>query len=133
MRWRIALPAIGLILFTLISNESLRRHHPSNRYFYWSGIRLDSSPARATQSVCKETETNCWELDFLIVKSGLLTKLLFLLAMPAFILGAFVVALSGRVGVSQVWGFMLSMPLLITAWLYWVGRLIDGWKRPRLG
>lgn len=69
----------------------------------------------------------------MIVESGLLTKFLFLLAIPAFIVGSLVVALSGRLGVSQVWSFMLSMPLLIAAWLYWVGRLIDGWRRPRLG
>jgi hypothetical protein len=45
-RWRVVLPVIGIILFSVVSYHSLRvdRETPS-RYFWWSSIRLDSDPS----------------------------------------------------------------------------------------
>jgi len=46
-------------------------------------------------------------------------------ALPAFIAGLVIVTVLGRFGVSQVSSFMVSMPLLLGTWYYFVGWLID--------
>ena len=96
----------------------------------WSAIRLDSDPAhRHNWSVtpCKDDKENCvsWDLRDTWVDPGLLEKVLLLSAFPAFILGKFFVALLGWLGINQVWTFMSLMPLLIFAWYYFIGWLLD--------
>jgi hypothetical protein len=59
-------------------------------------------------------------------------SVLVLTAVPAFLAGAALIAGLGKLGVSQVWTFMLSMPLLIGAWFYLVGWLIDRWRGRRI-
>jgi len=46
-------------------------------------------------------------------------------ALPAFIASLVIVTVLGRFGVSQVASFMVSMPLLLAAWYYFVGWRID--------
>ncbi|MGB9465504.1 MAG: hypothetical protein WBR10_10350 [Candidatus Acidiferrum sp.] len=48
-------------------------------------------------------------------------------AIPAFVVEAVVIGGLGRIGINEIWGFMISMPLLIFAWYYFVGWLIDRW------
>jgi hypothetical protein len=48
-------------------------------------------------------------------------------ALPAFIVGVFAVSGLGRLGLSQVSSFMFLMPILIFAWYYFVGWLLDRW------
>jgi hypothetical protein len=50
---------------------------------------------------------------------------LILTALPAFLLGAGLVGGLGRIGFSQVWVFMISMPSLVSAWFYFIGWLLD--------
>ena len=50
-------------------------------------------------------------------------------ALPAFLVGALFVAVLGRLGVNQVWSFLATMPVLILAWCFFVGRLLDKWIR----
>jgi hypothetical protein len=52
-------------------------------------------------------------------------------ALPAFLAGLGIVHGLARVGVSEVTSFMSSMPLLILAWLYFIGWLFDRWSRKR--
>jgi hypothetical protein len=52
-------------------------------------------------------------------------------ALPAFLIGAVVVSSLGRLGVNQIWSFVISMPLLILIWYYFVGWLIDRLKSKR--
>jgi hypothetical protein len=52
-------------------------------------------------------------------------------ALPAFVLGGFVVGALGRLGINQVSSFMLVMPVLISAWYYFTGWLFDRWIRKR--
>jgi hypothetical protein len=66
------------------------------------------------------------------VDPGLLAEVLMLSALPAFAVVAFVVARLGRFGLSEVSSFMVSMPLLIFAWHYAVGWLIDRWRSRQL-
>lgn len=82
-------------------------------------------------SACKDGSDRCgaWGPESLIVDFGLVTKLLVALAFPAFLIGGLIVKELGRAGISEVYSFMISMPLLISAWFYIVGSLIDNWKR----
>ena len=102
----------------------------------WSAIRLDSDPAhRRNRGVapCEEGKENCvsWDLQDTWVDPGLLENFLLLTAFPAFVLGKLFVALLGRLGINQVWSFMLSLPILIFAWYYFIGFLLDRWIRRR--
>lgn len=45
-------------------------------------------------------------------------------ALPAFLVGGFVVGALGSLGISQVSNFMFLMPVLIFAWYYVVCRLL---------
>lgn len=59
------------------------------------------------------------------VDPSLLAQFLMLSALPAFVVGGLVVKGLGRLGISQISSFLFLMPLLIFAWYYFVGWLID--------
>jgi len=130
-RWRLVLPTVGIILFSVVSYHSLRadREIPS-RYFWWSSIRLDSDPSSRRNSgaiPCQNGKENCWELRTKWVDPGLLEQFLMLSALPAFAVGGFAVRRFGRMSINQVSSFMLMMPVLIGAWYYLIGWLLDRW------
>jgi hypothetical protein len=56
-------------------------------------------------------------------------------ALPAFIVGGLAVAGLAKMGISQVSSFFLLIPVLIVAWYYFIGWLLDRWigKRSRSG
>jgi hypothetical protein len=58
------------------------------------------------------------------VDPGYLQVALIESALPAFLLGAVFVNALGRLGISEVTTFMVSMPPLIFAWYYFVAWLI---------
>jgi hypothetical protein len=137
-RWRVVLPVIGIILFSVVSYHSLRvdREIPS-RYFWWSSIRLDSDPTNRRNwgaIPCQGGKENCWKLQTKWVDPGLLDQFLMLSALPAFAVGGFAVRSLGRRGISQVSSFMFLMPVLIGAWYYFIGWVLDRWisNRPHL-
>jgi len=143
IQWRLVLPIVGLALFAAETNTSLGFNHKveraPSRYFYWAGIRLDSDPLNRrppapTTTACKEGPENCvtWELRSVWIDPGLLAQGLEYSALPAFILGGFVTIGLGRLGINEIWTFMLTMPVLVFAWYYFVGWLIDRWTRKRL-
>jgi hypothetical protein len=134
-RWKLVLPVIGIILFSIVSERSLRvdRENPS-RYFWWSSIRLDSDPSNKRNwgaRPCQDGIENCWELQTKWVTPGLLDQFLMLSALPAFAIGGFAVRSLGRRGISQVSSFMFLMPVLIGAWYYLIGWLLDRWISKR--
>jgi hypothetical protein len=134
-RWRMVLPTVGIILFSVVSYHSLRvdRETPS-RYFWWSSIRLDSDPSNRRNwgaILCQDGKENCWELRTKWVDPGLLEQFLMLSALPAFAVGGFAVRSLGRMGVNQVSSFMFLMPVLICAWYYLIGWLLDRWISKR--
>jgi hypothetical protein len=109
-----------------------REEHKNPRYFWWSSIRLDRDPLNfrpQAATPCKNANVDCveWDPGFASVEPGLMAKLLVLSAAPAFILGKLVVRVLGRRGIDEVSTFMASMPLLIGAWYYFVGWLVDRW------
>lgn len=54
-----------------------------------------------------------------------------LFALPAFVIGLFITFGLGRFGISEVLSYMISMPLLISAWFYFIGWIIDRWRLKR--
>lgn len=119
-------------MFAVTTYASIRmnRHRKSSRYFYWSAIRLDSDPLsrRVPEAKpCAKQAAGCiaWDSEFIIITPGPLPFLLMLSALPAFAIGRAIVAGLGRLGLSQVSSFMVSMPLLLFAWYYFAGWLAD--------
>jgi len=137
LRLRWILPVLGLIAFSVISYSSFRWHHQypkDSHIFLWSSIHLDSDPLNRhpnnlRYTPCPPEKPDCfqWDLSTLAVEPGFLTGALMLSAFPAFVGGAVVVDLVGRLGVSQVLSFMVSMPLFIFAWFYLVGEALTQW------
>jgi hypothetical protein len=123
MRWRLVFPLVGLSLFGAVSYQSFRENLDlSGRYLWWSSIRLDSDPLNKYKGGMLSKDGG---LEWVWVTPGQLPKLLTLTALPAFVAGAFLVGALGRLGVSQVSTFMISMPLLIFTWYYFIGRLVE--------
>jgi hypothetical protein len=141
--WRVALPIFGLLLFSLVSWHSFRvnreekQHlHVSNKYFYWSAIRLDTDPANRRNwdvGKCKETDENCWEVREGWIDPGLLDRFLLLIAFPVFVLGRVTVRFFGTMGINKLTSFLLLMPVLLLVWFYFVGWALDFWlhRRPK--
>jgi hypothetical protein len=135
-RWRIVLPVIGLALFSAETYHSLRLHPEMNqgKYFWWSSFRLDSDPHNRVPkrtATCKSGEENCWDLQYILIDPAFLTKFQVLSAFPAFIVGWLAVGGLGRLGISEVSSFMFLMPVLIVAWYYFAGWLLDRWRSKR--
>lgn len=135
------MPVVGLLLFSGETYESVRMnlrvnrsdHFTSPRYFYWANIPLDSDPLgkdRPGTLPCQNAAENCaiWNVPLLIVDPGYLTKAVMLSGFPAFLLGRAVVSGLGSLGVNQIWSFMISMPLLLFSWYYFVGWLLDRFR-----
>jgi hypothetical protein len=132
-RWRLALPFVGLLLFAWVTVQSLPLNRPRSRYGWWSSIPLDATPHSKSDSACKDGSDDCgaWGPQSILVDSGLVARALMVCAFPAFILSALVVGGLGRLGISEVYSFMISTPLLIATWFYVLGWLLDRRKRTR--
>lgn len=137
-RWRLFLPILGLFLFGVESYWSFRFNRElgssPRRYYYWSSIRLDSDPLGTRyQGPCKSEYKGCdWEPSWISIDSGYVAKAVMLLCLPAFALGAVAVTGLGHLGISELPSFLALMPVLVFAWLYLVGWLLDTWRRKRL-
>jgi hypothetical protein len=130
--WRFVLPIVGIICFAAQTYRSDRfnQHLAAARgkYYWWASIRLDSDPlgrnAKFSQPD-KSADGREWQLVEVWDGSGSMARGLMLIALPAFAVGAICVRTLGHIGISQVRTFMVAMPLLIGAWFYFVGWLID--------
>ena len=136
MRSSVILPVIGLILFAAVTYRSmpLNRHEQDapRRYYWWSSLRLDSDPLNehpTPPGPCRFGTENCesWELRNRSVHPGWLDRTLIFSALPAFLAGAAVVMGLSKAGRDEVLTFMVSMPVLIFCWYYFLGWLIDRW------
>jgi hypothetical protein len=102
----------------------------ATRYFYWSSIRLDSDPMNQRQYPyflpCKGGVENCLQPQTIWgIEPGPVSKMLMLAVLPAFMFGKAIVRVLGRFGISEVATFLTLMPVLIFAWFYLIGWLID--------
>lgn len=135
-RWQLILPSIGLMLFGGVTYESLegRRYEKLHgQYFWWASIPLDTHHGDQVPSAaipCKNAEDSCigWNPAVIERHPGWLTMVLIDSAFPAFLGGKLLIRVLGRHGVNELWSFMALMPLLIFAWYYTVGWLIDRWR-----
>jgi hypothetical protein len=135
-RW--VLPVIGLMLFGMESYDSYRLNRqlaPSpHRYYWWSAIRLDSQPTKAveTSPSCQSGTEDCiFQPDFVWVDPGYASELLICSSLPGFAAEAAILAVGSRFGVSEVWTFMFTTPILVAGWFYFAGWLIDRWVQRR--
>lgn len=132
IRFSLVLPAVGILLFAAVSLAAWRNreNHVSKNYFWWSSIRLNSDPQNhrpMDQTPCSATRDDCvgWDPETRWVHPGGVAAFLIWTGLPAFAGGAVVLVLLSRPGLSQVWIFMISMPILLGLWYYFVGRMID--------
>jgi hypothetical protein len=135
------LPAFGLLVFCAVSYQSFGVHQDqrraSRKYLWWSTIRLDSDPTnkRLPATIpCGDGTKGCTNWDLVPdkwVDPGWLEIAYVLSALPAFVSGMIVVVALGRLGISQVFSFLCLMPMLIFAWYYFLGWLLDRYIRRR--
>jgi hypothetical protein len=134
IRCRFILPVVGLFLFGGVTYHSLQvAGTRADRYFWWSSIRLDSKPLDGQTPVpCSDKNTDCvhWEPTVDVYPSWIARSLM-LSAFPAFLSEGLIVLGLSRLGVSQITTFMVSMPLLIATWYYFLGRVVDYWVKRR--
>jgi|HubBroStandDraft_4_1064222.scaffolds.fasta_scaffold22476_3 hypothetical protein len=69
----------------------------------------------------------CWPL----ASPARLERIVAFCASPTFFIGLFTTAVPGKYGMKQIVSFMISMPLLIFGWFYFVGRIVDRWSYKR--
>jgi hypothetical protein len=136
LRWRLIFPLLGLAVFAAETLHSLRVdreiHHTPSRYFWWSSIRLDSNPLYKPAPVVKGCEgvENCssWDPENIWQTPGTLAKFLMFSAFPAFLVCALSLFGLRRFGINEFWSFMVWMPVLLLAWYYFLGWMIDGFR-----
>ena len=82
---------------------------------------------------CPNKNDDCvaWDPEYIWVAPGWTERVVVLAALPAFAVGVAVVRGLGRLGVSEVLSFMTTMPVLLFAWYYGIGWLVDRYARKR--
>ena len=134
------LPIIGLILFAAVSYRSmpLNEHEQEvpRKYYWWSSLRLDSDPLNHDPKLaapCANEKQNCSNGEFPNMKIGplWLDRFLIVSALPAFLFEAVLVVVLSKLGLDEVRTFMVSMPILLFAWYYFAGWLIEWWSARR--
>jgi len=140
IRWRWILPFIGLVLFgwetyaSVRTNRDLRSRNPYRKDFYWGISRLQTDPlGKLPPAPCRPEITNCsewWEIRDVIVDPGTILATLLLSGLPAFFVTTLLVHGFGRLGVNEIYTFFVAAPLLLFAWYYFLGWLLDRlWAR----
>ncbi len=140
LRWSVILPMIGLVLFAAVCYRSMPANHHEQeaprKYYWWSSLRLDADPrnqSKALLTPCPKGVPDCsnGESPNIKIAPGWLEKFLVVSGLPAFLAGFAIVAGLSKLGVDEVLSFMVSMPILLFAWYYLVGWLIERWTSRR--
>jgi hypothetical protein len=130
---------MGLVFFVAIASMSpIDSQAAARRYVWWSSIRLNSDPLNKHPHVvapCSAGPENCaeWDVRDIWIDPGWIEKGFKLSVFPALAVGTVIVSGLSRLGVSEVLTFMVTVPMLIFAWYYFLGWMIDRWilKRTR--
>jgi len=130
-RWSLILRLAGLGVFSLITYQSVRSEHGyrnyPHQYFYWGAGRLGSDPLH--RHPLPPPSPDAWEPEYLCYRQPTWPeRALVISALPAFATVAALTAGLDRLGVREVVTFLLSAPLFILAWFYYVGWLLDRWR-----
>lgn len=138
LRLRIILPALGLLVFTAQTYKEYRawQTEKPSRYFWWSSLRLDSDPLNHRPYPIKradaaESGEATWVLRDRWVDPPYVVTLLIYSGFPAFMITVAIVGVLGRLGISEILSFLVSAPVLLATWYYFVGRLLDRWLRKK--
>jgi hypothetical protein len=125
LRLSVILPILGLVLFAAVSYRSMAvNHHEQEaprKYYSWSTLRLDSDPLNKNPAFGFDTPPNKK------IAPGWLDRVLVLSALPAFLVDTAVVVGLSKLGIDEVLTFMVSTPVLLFAWYYFCGWLIERW------
>ena len=101
----------------------------NNRYLLWGTIILDSDPLNQHSSDLTgcDNQKDCvqWDPRTMWFQMRSKIQILTLTGLPTFVAGIFIVQNLARLGVSEVKSFMILMPILLFAWYYFIGWLID--------
>ena len=130
-RWSIILPLLGLLLFSVITIRSMGHGFGSTvdgKHVGWGSLQLDPDPLNHyphPEIGCKGGGQPCWPPISVDMWPGAIQTTLVIAALPAFIVGAWIVNALARIGTSEVISFLTAMPLLIGGWFYCLGWLID--------
>lgn len=133
-RFSIILPALGLLLFAAVTYRSMEVNQQGpdgpHKYYWWSSLRLDTDPLNKNPKPagpCGSSKGNCadWEPPATQIAPGLLEKTLNISALPAFLAGTGLVIELSKRGVDEVLTFMVSIPILLFLWFYFVGWLLE--------
>ena len=97
-------------------------------------MRLDSDPLNEDPQLaapCANEKQNCANGEFPNVKitPSWLDRLLIVSALPAFLAAAAIVVVLSKLGLNEVLTFMVSIPILLFLWYYFVGWLIERWTK----
>src|SRR5262249_12624332 len=108
----------------------------SKQYFWWASIRLDPHPKQQSShsalTPCADGRDNCVQFEPMVwVHPGWLEKILVFSALPAFFAGVGIAHSLGKLGISEVSSFMVSMPILILSWFYFLGWMLDRFRAKR--
>ncbi len=134
LRWSVILPIIGLLLFAAVSYRSMpanfHEQEAPRKYYWWSSLRLDSDPLNENPQLaapCANAGQNCSNGEYPNTKitPSWLDRLLIISALPAFLAGAAIVVILSKLGLDEVLIFMVCMPILLLAWYWFVGWLIE--------
>ena len=134
LRWSLILPMVGLVLFAAVSYRSMPMNHHEQeaprRYYWWSSLRLDSDPLNKNTALGKPCpagipDCSSGESPNMKIAPGWLEKSLVFSGFPAFLAGFAIVAGLSKRGIDEVLTFFVSMPVLLVAWYYLLGWLIE--------
>jgi hypothetical protein len=134
LRWSSILPLMGLILFAIVSYRSMpanvHEQEVPRKYYWWSSLRLDSDPLNKNPQLsasCGDEKQSCSNgvTPNVKITPSWLDRLLIISALPAFLAGAALMILLSKLGLDEVLTFMVCMPILLLAWYYLVGWLIE--------
>jgi|ERR1700722_9113255 len=136
IRWRFLLPVLGLIPFALITHQAYRDAAAANRgnsiwIMYWLNVPLAADLQKpSSEPTCVDAAKPCvyWDigsLDRWAPTPPIWERAFVLSMLPAFVIGVAITFGLGRLGVNEIATFMIAMPLLIVAWFYLIGFLID--------
>jgi len=88
-------------------------------------IILDSDPLNKNGA----EDCGVWDPKRMWVRHGWLEMLYVLSALPALAAGEAIAVRLGRLGISEISSFMVVTPLAIFAWHYFLGGLIDHYRK----
>jgi len=141
IRWRWILPFIGLVFFgwetygSVRTNSDLADRNRMRKEYLWGTFRLRTDPrGKIPPTPCPQSVPNCsewWAARDVIVDPGPVLEALLVSALPAFFVSARFVHGLARIGVNEVCSFFAITPLLIAAWFYFLGWLLDHWRYRR--